>query len=259
VAQRLSRAVYVFATPEAADRALAEEMRTRANEAVRRRGRFLLVLSGGRTPGELFRVLATAHREDIPWASVHFFWADERAVPPSHPDSNFGLATRDLLDSLEVPPEHVHRMPADREPLDESARRYEAEIRAFFADEVRSGRPTFDLVLLGVGDDGHTASLFPGAPAVEEPSRWVTVEPSPRLPPRVPRMTLTLPALARAAEAAFLVTGAEKRAVMERVLGDPSQADSLPAARVRAQEAVTWYLDEAAAPPNVPVGVSRRG
>ena len=183
-----------------------------------------LALAGGRTPRALYERLGT---DDLPWSEVDVWFGDERCVPPDHPDSNYRMAHEALLSRV---PARVHRMPS--EGCDTAA--YERELRAVFG----KGTPRFDLVLLGLGADGHTASLFPGDPALEERERLVVrVE-----RPDHPRLSLTLPLLSAAAQALFLVTGAEKRDALARLLA----GEAIPAARVRAEEVVILADAEAA-------------
>jgi 6-phosphogluconolactonase len=208
---------------------------------------FRLALSGGSTPRALFDHWA---REDPPrtrWENVELYWADERCVPPSDPRSNFGVADHTFIRARKIPPERVRRMRGEEADQDAAAREYEMLLRRGTpVDGPPSAEPVLDLVLLGVGPDGHTASLFPGHKTLEEDRRWTVPEPAPSLEPRVPRLTLTLPVFANSARVFFLVTGPEKRAILERVLS-PAGDRSLPAARVRAREELVWFVDRAAA------------
>lgn len=225
----------------AADRVVAA-----ARNAIRRRGRFMLALLGGSTPRLVFPLLASAPRiERVDWSRVEFFWGDERAVPPDHPESNFGLARTLLLDHLPgVRPAAIHRMPAEAPDPDAAAARYEAEVRRVF--DVRPGtsrRPRFDLIWLGMGPDGHTASLFPGASALAERRRWVLSAQAPKTSAVVGRMTFTLPLINAARAVLFVVAGADKAEALRSVR---SGARDLPAARVRATSTL-WLLDASAA------------
>ncbi len=205
-------------------------------EAVTARGVFLLALSGGSTPRSLYETLASPpYRDSLPWAHVHFFWSDERCVPPDHPDSNYRLAEEALLSRLPLREEQVHRLPGEVQPPEAAAARAEQEMRRFFTGQkLRNGLPLFDLILLGVGPDGHTASLFPGRPALQERDRWVIAEPDPARPPLVPRLTLTLPVLSAAREVVFLVAGEGKEEVVQH-------PEDHPAGRVKAQR-VRWMV-----------------
>jgi 6-phosphogluconolactonase len=189
-------------------------------------------LSGGATPKRLYELLASPpFRDRLPWGRVHWFWGDERLVPPDHPASNYRLVRLAMLAAAPVPPGHVHRIPTEGGAA-EAAARYEGELRGF----AREGAPLFDVALLGLGEDGHTASLFPGSPALAERERWaVAVEGA--------RVSLTFPALESARHAVFLVAGAGKHAILGRVLG----GEDLPAARLRPVGRLHWMLDRAAA------------
>lgn len=233
--------------PARAADAAARFVAAAIRDVLRRRPACHLALSGGRTPAALFDALArlppTAR---IRWGALRLYWVDERAVPPDDPASNYGAARAQLLARVPVPAAHVHPMPACRAPLDQGAREYEALLRR----EVGGGAdgPALDLVLLGVGEDGHTASLFPGDPAAEERERLVVAVPAGRGVPPVARLTMTLPLINRARRVVFLATGAGKRAVCRRVEADPAAAARLyPAARVQAREDVTWFVDDAPA------------
>ncbi|MGQ9665919.1 MAG: 6-phosphogluconolactonase [Anaerolineae bacterium] len=226
--------------------AVAEEAARRfaaaGQEAIAARGRYAAALAGGRTPALLYRLLASDEWHGaLPWDRVHLFWGDERCVPAEHPDSNFGLAWREWLSHIDIPPANLHRIPCEEEP-ERAAMEYEEELRGFFGEE-----PAFDLIFLGVGEDGHTASIFPSTPAVLETRRWVMV--NHRVGDPTPRVTLTLPVLNAARHVVFLVTGERKAVVVCRILLDPTlHRNALPAARVRSWTgSVTWLLDEPAA------------
>lgn len=209
--------------------------------AIAERGVFRAALSGGSTPTAVYPLLAAAPRRDaLDWSRVELFWGDERAVPPDAPQSNFGVAQRMLLRHLpDLAPAKVHRMPADAPDLDLAARDYEAELRAAFGAP-SDAPPCFDLVWLGMGPDGHTASLFPGSTALEVEDRWVAATWAPG--PAAWRMTLTYPVLNAARLVTFLVAGEEKAAALQRIRA----GEDLPAARVHAQR-TEWLVDAAAA------------
>jgi 6-phosphogluconolactonase len=202
-------------------------------EAIAARGLFHAALSGGKTPGLLFRVLAEDEfRNAVDWKRTHLYWSDERSVPPGHSDSNYGLASRELLARISIPPDNVHRMEAEREDADRAAEEYEQLLRRMIpANE--QGYPSFDLIYLGMGGDGHTASLFPGSPALEESSRAVVCQfvVPPGLP-RTRRMTFTFPLLNSARTVIFLVTGADKAGRLREVL-EGTAATAYPAQRIR--------------------------
>jgi len=225
--------------------AAAAEFANVVREAVRDRGTAFVVLSGGGTPRATYRMLALAPlREAIAWRDTEFFWGDERAVPPEHPDSNFGMA-RDALLAFVAAPAQLHRMGAERPDRDRAARDYEDEIRTVLGAPPGGTPPRFDLVLLGLGADGHTASLFPGSPALQERSRWVVAAPGPR--PDSPRITMTLPLLNRARRVMFLVSGPDKAAILGSIAA--SKDAVYPAQRIAPDGGVLlWMVDDAAAP-----------
>ena len=207
-------------------------------------GRIAICLTGGSSPKQLYQLLATEdYSAKIPWQRVHWFIGDERFVPDSDARNNMAMARRAFLDRL-APTANIHPIPTDALSPDDAAERYERELKAFqggarLDDPVR---PLFDLVLMGVGPDGHTASLFPDYPALEESERWVVGVPQAHVEPFVPRVTLTLPALASCREMLFEVSGAPKRAILTRVLaGEP-----LPANRARSNGETVWLVDKAA-------------
>ncbi len=231
-------ALVTLADPEALARHAADWLTGLANAAT---GTFSVALSGGSTPKRLFEILAEpANAARFPWARTHFFWGDERFVPYDHPDSNYRMARLAMLDHVPVPPDNVHPMPTSGDPA-AAARAYQATLQAYYrAESLDMTRPLFDVVLLGLGENGHTASLFPGTASLNETLAWVTpvVENVPQ-----PRLTLTYPAIACSRFVAFLVAGAGKAAVLRLVLdGDRTQ----PAARVTSAGEVLWFTDAAA-------------
>jgi 6-phosphogluconolactonase len=199
-------------------------------------------LSGGSTPKALFGLLASDEfRHRVPWSEVAWYWGDERFVPHDHPDSNYRMTREAMLDHAPVPPQNVHPIPTDGPPED-AARRYEATLQtAYGATVLDSARPLFDVTLLGLGPDGHTASLLPGEPVLEERARWVAAVSHGR--PEV-RITLTYPAIDSSRHVAFLVTGHEKAAIFRAIRSGDRRA---PAARVRPCGEIVWFVDRAAA------------
>lgn len=226
--------------------AAAAEFTAAATAAVGARDRFTVSLAGGSTPLDLYRRLASReYAALVPWPGIHFFWGDERHVPPDHPDSNFGAARAALLEHVPVPPGNVHRVPAEIGDAEEAARVYEDELRRCFAPP-RGALPRFDLVLLGLGADGHTASLFPDSSALAERRRWVVAPWIEKLAAH--RITLTLPVLNAAARVLFLVSGKEKAPPLRRVLAGPRGPRELPAQAVAPREGeVVWLVDREAA------------
>lgn len=196
--------------------AAAERVAAAARNAVERHGRFTWVLAGGSTPRGLYRLLAREpYRSTLPWAETHVLFGDERCVPPQHEDSNYRLARETLLDHLPIPSEQVLRMEGELPPP-QAAERYEARLRAHF---LGTEAPPFDLVLLGLGADGHTLSLFPGTPGLTETRRWVLAQ---EVPSRGWRLTLTPAALPAARAAIWLVTGGDKAGALRGLLEGPS-------------------------------------
>ncbi|MCI4333546.1 MAG: 6-phosphogluconolactonase [Thermoplasmata archaeon] len=239
----VARRVRVVDDLRSASPTLARELAARAIAAVRDRGVFSWVLAGGSTPQALYEQLAEEHRADVPWRQAEVFFGDERCVGPKDPSSNFGAAWTALLSRIPVSRSAVHRMMGELRPPAEAARRY-----AHRVGPLREGRPRFDLVLLGLGPDGHTASLFPGSAALRVTDRSVVAVARAGRPPFVPRITLTLPALASSREVWFLVGGEDKAAAVAGVLAGPSAGDARwPGSLVRSQGPVTWFLDTAAA------------
>jgi 6-phosphogluconolactonase len=208
-------------------------------------GRIAVCLTGGSSPKALYDLLATdAYRGRIPWERTHWFISDERFVPISDERNNMAMARHAFLDRL-APASHIHPVPTDAASPDEAAARYEAELKSFYgAARLDPARPLFDLALMGVGPDGHTASLFPDYQQVEERQRWVVGVPHAHVEPFVPRVSLTLPALASCREMLFEVSGTAKRAILTRVLSD----ETLPASRARSVGSTVFLADRAALP-----------
>jgi 5-dehydro-2-deoxygluconokinase len=236
--------VEVFADGDALARAEAERIVAQAAAAIASRGRFSIALSGGSTPRALYTLLATpAFASRIDWSRVHVFWGDERCVPPDHPDSNFRMTREALLERVPIPPDNVHRIAGEETP-EVAARAYEQTLRSFFGASGRKPQRTFDLVLLGMGDDGHTASLFPGTAAVDEDRRWVV----PNHGRGMWRVTLTRFVLDAADSITFLVAGAAKADRLHEVLEEPARMPPLPAQLIHPTHgALTWMVDAAAA------------
>lgn len=241
----MSTRFVILPTPAAVAGAAADRIVAAARNAIRRRGRFVVALSGGSAPRLVYPLLVAPPRRDaIDWSRVEFFWGDERAVPPDDPESNYGLARRLLLDHLpEVRPDALHRMPADAADRAAAAIEYEAELRRTVATAPGGRRPSLDLIWLGMGPDGHTASLFPGSGVLDERKRWVAPATAPKTSPIASRMTFTLPLINAARAVLFVVAGADKAPSL-RALRSGSR--ELPAARVHARSTI-WLLDALAA------------
>jgi 6-phosphogluconolactonase len=213
-------------------------------DAVQARGTCSLALSGGSTPPVLYRLLASRFREAIPWAGLHIFWGDERYVPPDDSRSNYGMAKKTLLDHVPCPAANIHPMPTHFSTPDAAARDYEATLRSHFP----TAWPRFDLMFLGLGPDGHTASLFPESLAVDERTHWVLPVPDPPAPPM--RLTLTLPVLSQSAHTYFLVSGSDKAQALRAASAESADPHVCPAAGVRpATGVLLWWVDKAAADP----------
>jgi 6-phosphogluconolactonase len=234
--------IHTFATPAEAAAASAERFAELAREAVDRRGRFSVALSGGTTPRAAYRLLAEEpYRSRIPWEGVHLFWGDERCVPPGHARSNFGMANDAFVSRVPVPPANVHRMRGEWAPR-QGAEEYARELAGFFGTRT----PRFDLVHLGVGADGHTCSLFPFDPLLLERERTVGTAILREL--GEPRITLTVPVVNAAAHVEMLAPGADKAEVVWKVLRGPRDPHRIPAQLVRPRDGeMVWLLDEAAA------------
>jgi len=205
--------------------------------------RTIIALSGGNTPKPLYQLLAQEPiKSRLPWDRVHWILGDERFVPPSDPASNYGMARAAFLDHVPVPPENVHPVETEGVTLDEAAKAYEAMLKGLYgADTLAVDRPLLNLTLLGLGEDGHTASLLPGQPVLQERKRWVAPVPKGREEERV---TLTYPALDSSAVVAFLVSGEGKRDILDKIL---SGETDFPAAHIRPVGEVIWFADRAAA------------
>jgi 6-phosphogluconolactonase len=238
--QALSGALDVAADPaalarKAADRILAWAMET--SDQVR------IALSGGATPRATYQELVSPRMVDrFPWERVHWFWGDERFVPPDDPESNYRMAREAMLDAAPIPPANIHPIPTVGVDPEEAAAAYESELhRVYGASHLRPDRPLFDVCLLGLGDDGHTASLLPGEPALEEREKWVAVVAHGRPETRI---TLTFPAIDASRHIAFLVSGESKRAILREILAGGS---SKPAAELSPMGDLVFIVDRAAA------------
>lgn len=244
--------VRAFDTLRDASRALAERIVETANAAVKEQGRLTMALSGGKTPELLYSLLASEYADKIEWNSIHLFWGDERYVSQEHPDSNFRMAHQTWISKVPIPLQNVHRIQTEEETPEKAAESYERILIEFFNASNEMTDSTFDVMLLGLGTDGHTASLFPGSPALAEKRRWVV---SADAPPAVfpkKRITLTLPLINNSREVIFLALGGEKRSVVRTIFEEPEEAVKIyPAAMVRARERLLWYVDK-----NVLYGIS---
>ena len=229
----------IFSNPAALARHVAEWMTSTALAA---KGSFRVSLSGGSTPKTLYGLLASDEfRSRFPWQLVSWYWGDERFVPYDHPESNYRMTREAMLAKAPVPPQNIHPVPVDGSPQD-AARRYEQALQqAYGATVLDPARPLFDLTLLGLGTDGHTASLLPGDPVLEERERWVAAVSHGR--PEI-RITMTYPVIESSRCVAFLVTGREKAPILQAIRAGGSR---VPAARVRPVGELIWFADRAAA------------
>ncbi|HEX5324002.1 MAG TPA: 6-phosphogluconolactonase [Capsulimonadaceae bacterium] len=227
---------------EAVDRIVAD-----AQRAIAERSRFLIVLAGGSTPKRTYELLSSPQWADkIDWSKVYAFFGDERFVPPDDDRSNFGMARETLLSRVPIPESHVFPVPTDKATADDAALAYGATLREFFEED--SYPPRFDLVLLGMGDDGHTASLFPGAGTLGIQDFWVVWSPPGTLPPPVDRITFTFSTLNAARHVLFLVSGEKKATALADILQGDASSIKRPAAGVQPTDGtLTWLIDDAAA------------
>lgn len=233
----------VFESSSALFEGAARELASIAAAAVRVRGRFCIALSGGSTPRSLYALLASEKAASVPWEKTYFFFGDERDVPPEHADSNYRMASEAMLSKAPIPTENIFRVSTENRDAQTAALEYEQTLRAFF--RVKSGEfPMFDLVLLGLGPDGHTASLFPGSRALNEQHRLFVANWVEKF--KTYRLTLTFPVLNRAECDMFLVSGTDKAEILRQVLHDKEA--NLPSQRVCPESGrLLWFADSAAA------------
>ena len=228
----------VFPDIDALSRGALDELLSVMRDAIQQRGRFVIALSGGHTPAKMYALWAKA---GTPWDRVHLFWGDERYVPQDDPLSNYRMTREALIEHVAIPAANVHPVPTSLATPEKAAEAYDAELRAFFGAEA----PAFDLQLLGLGVEGHTASLFPGSPALEEKQKWVMAIEAPAKPAR--RLTFTPVVLNQGRNTFFLVGGADKREILAALRAEPdSKASQYPAARIRPGGRTLWLLDQAA-------------
>ena len=218
-----------------------------AQQGVHERGRFTVALSGGTTVEPLHALLASEpSRHLMPWDQIHIFWGDERCLPVEHPENNFRMAHDALLSRVPIPTASIHRVPVEQGAPEAVALAYERTLRDFFALEEEKAVPEFDLICLGLGTDGHAASLFPRSDALRERHRWVVATAGGM--PRRPRVSLTIPVLNRARHLVWLVAGSRKAAIVRSVLEGPASPDDLPAQQIRPiHTSPLWLIDRAAA------------
>jgi len=237
--------IRILTTPQELFEVAAEEVVRAATEAVAQRGRFTIALSGGSTPKNLFNLLATNARTVFPWDRTYFFWSDERHVPPTDPESNYRMAEEIMLSKIPVNAGNVFRIAAENPDAAAVAEAYEQTLRKFF--QLQPGQvPVFDLILLGMGPDGHTASLFPNTAGLQEKARLLIANWVDKL--KANRLTMTLPVLNSAREVAFLASGTDKAQVLRTVLEEDVLPEQYPAKLVRPSDGrLIWFVDRAAA------------
>ena len=243
MAESVKPEIWRFKDLDSLSRTAADEVVKTAHNEVAEKGRFSLALAGGDTPSTLYRLLATEYEDRMPWSSTHLFWGDERYVSKDHPESNYKMAYQRLISKLSIPPQNVHPIPTESGDAKRDAVLYENELREFFAVASGGKQNVFDLILLGVGEDGHTASLFPGNPVLEEKQRWVASTLAPPNYQTQPRITFTLPLINSAKKIFFLVSGEDKRNVVKTILEDPDDSGMLyPAGLIRPKGELVWFL-----------------
>jgi 6-phosphogluconolactonase len=234
--------IKIFQTPNELAEKFAEELVRMINKSAERRRTFTIALSGGSTPKLLFTVLGERFKNSVPWKYVHFFWGDERCVPLDDPESNFGMTKKVFLEKIKIPQANIHRIMGEKDPAEEAVR-YSNEIKDFTNE--RGGLPVFDLIILGLGEDGHTASIFPGNDGLLNSEKICDIAIHPLGFQK--RITITGKVINNAENVIFLVTGASKAKVVSGICESPGNVD-YPAAHIEPQPGILqWYLDDAAA------------
>jgi 6-phosphogluconolactonase len=238
----MNQRIKIFPSRETLNQAAAEYFIMVARKSIQDHGIFSAALSGGSTPEPVYRILGSLEKEkQIDWDNIHLFWGDERCVPPDHPDSNYRMVRKALLDHIRIPEENIHRVPAEYEPH-LAAQTYEAKLRDFFKGDF----PQIDLVFLGMGDDGHTASLFPHSAGLKEEDRWFIENYAPIM--NTWRLTLSKNAINAARHIAVLVVGESKAGMLVDVLEGDHQPDDKPIQLIDPKNGqMVWFLDQAAA------------
>ena len=247
--------VQQFKNIKQASIAVADQILNITNAAVSDKGFCTIVLAGGKTPQQAYELLSKPPRaEQMPWQQSHFFWGDERWLASSHPDSNFFMAHRALFSKVQISPQNIHLIPTSDQAPEIGAEMYEKHLRDFFhlksltessSNSENFTFPSFDLILLGIGADGHTASLFPGSNFLDEKEKWVTAVEGCEGSPPIPRITLTLPVLNQAKNVLFLISGNRKKKVLDTILDKPEEAEKLyPAAHVKPSGNLIWVVAE---------------
>lgn len=234
-----------FADGEALAKGAAQLFVRLSEQAIHDGGRFSVALSGGSTPKVMHRVLANEFADDVAWAKVHIFWGDERTVSPEHEDSNFRMAKQTLLDHVPIPAANIYRMQGELEPK-AAANAYQDTLSEYFGGLVGKDWPEFDLIFLGIGEDGHTASLFPYTEALRVTDQWVVANHIPKM--ETWRITLTAPVINAAKTIAFLVAGESKAETLREVINGPYLPEQFPSQYIEPVSGrLLWMVDEAAA------------
>lgn len=236
--------IYCYKTSINMNEAVADAIVVKASQAVQAHGSFHIALAGGSTPKSIYELMATdRYQKQIPWSKTHVYFGDERCVPADHPDSNYRMATEALLAKVPLPENNIHPMRIDLSNIAASAERYEEELKNSLPDN--GATAVFDLILLGIGDDGHTASLFPGTDILEEVGKWAAAVYVEKFDAW--RISLTYPVINAAANVFIIAAGSGKQHILKQVLTSESTDDAFPVQRVHPAGELTWYLDTAAA------------
>jgi len=239
----VDRSIKIFPTPFDLAEKFAEELVDMINESNQKGKPFTVALSGGSTPELLFSLLGEQYAKAVSWKNVHLFWGDERCVPPDSDESNFGMTKRKFIDKIEIPASNIHRIKGEDNPADEAVR-YSNEILSF--SQKRNGLPLFDMVILGLGDDGHTASIFPENLDLLNSVKICDVAKHPVTNQK--RITITGRVINNASKVVFLVTGKKKAAIVEKIINNKAEALTFPASYiVPADGMLTWYVDKESA------------
>lgn len=232
-----SREICVFEDNQEINAYLKELLKKLSKQAIKERGLFSMALSGGVTPEKFYRSLADTS-DFLPWDDIHLFMVDERYVKPGDNDHNFSMVQRTILSSIKLPKKNLHPIQTDLTSIQETATSYEKELKRFFYEDGHSKSPIFDFILLGIGQDGHTASLFPGSPALEEKEKLVAISRSEHA--RHERITLTLPIINLARTVVFLITGPEKKNIVQQIVQD--KIGLFPASKVNPENGKLYFI-----------------
>ncbi len=233
--------IHLSQTPEEQAALFARRLQLWVSE--KNQADYHIALSGGHTPSLLFKMLAENYKESMPWHKIQLWWGDERMVPPDDPESNYRVAYEQLISRIEIPADHIHRIQGEADPLEE-VKRYEAEIESQIPH--KNHIPSFDLIILGLGEDGHTASIFPGQENLLDSKRLTEISRHP-ITSQI-RITITGKVLNNAHKVAFLVTGKTKAKVLGKIIHHHKDAEFYPAAHIRSAEELHWFIDKASMP-----------